>query len=97
MPTQLAAKLSGLTLGKRKLPFKVLLLVVIALVLSLALAAALSLNLSRMRECFDRVRHTNEVLRQLSVAERRLLEAESAERGSDRRTELSGKLQSGLG
>lgn len=58
MPTQLAAKLSGLTLGKRKLPFKVLLLVVIALVLSLALAAALSLNLSRMRECFDRVRHT---------------------------------------
>ena len=46
MPTQLAAKLSGLTLGKRKLPFKVLLLVVIALVLSLALAAALSLNLS---------------------------------------------------
>ena len=49
MPTQLAAKLSGLTLGKRKLPFKVLLFVVIALVLSLALAAALSLNLSRMR------------------------------------------------
>ena len=34
-----------------------------------------------MRESFDWVRHTNEVLRQLSVAERRLLEAESAERG----------------
>ena len=75
MPTQLAARLSGLALGKRKLSFKVLLLVVIALVLSLALAAALSFNLSRMRESFDWVRHTNEVLRQLSVAERRLLEA----------------------
>ena len=81
MSTQLAARLSGLTLGKRKLPFKVLLLVAIALVLSLALGAALSFNLSRMRESFGGVRHTNEVLRQLSLAERRLLEAESAERG----------------
>jgi PAS domain S-box-containing protein len=81
MPTQLAARLSGLTLWKRKLPLKVLLLVIIALILSLALAAALSFNLSRMRESFDWVRHTNEVLRQLSLAERRLLEAESAERG----------------
>ena len=34
MPARLAARLSGLTLGKRRLPFKVLLLVVIALVLS---------------------------------------------------------------
>ena len=81
MSTQLAPRLSGLTLGKRKLPFKVLLLVAIALVLSLALGAALSFNLSRMRESFGWVRHTNEVLRQLSLAERRLLEAESAERG----------------
>jgi CHASE3 domain sensor protein len=81
MPTRLAATLSRLTLGKRKLPLKVLLLVVIALVLSLVLAATLSFNLSRMRESFDWVRHTNEVLRQLSAAERRLLEAESAERG----------------
>ena len=68
MSTQLAPRLSGLTLGKRKLTFKVLLLVAIALVLSLALGAALSLNLSRMRESFGGVRHTNEVLRQLSLA-----------------------------
>lgn len=81
MASQLAARSAVLTPGKRKLPLKVLVLIIVALVLSLALAIALSFNLTRMRESVAWVRHTNDVLRQLAAAERRLLEAESAERG----------------
>ncbi len=80
MATELAARPQLFASRKRKLPPKVLVLIAIALGLSIALASAVALNLSRMREGFAWVRHTNEVLRQLSAAERRLLEAESAER-----------------
>lgn len=81
MAAQLAIKPATLARGKRRLPVKVLVLIIVALGLSLALAVALSFNLTRMRESFAWVRHTNEVLRVLSEAERQLLEAESAERG----------------
>ena len=81
MPTGIAARLQLFASERRKLPPKVLALIFAALGLSIALAGTLALNLSRMRESFASVRHTNEVLRQLSVAERGLLEAESAERG----------------
>lgn len=77
---QLAARL-GLWSGRLKLPVRLLALIALALCLSLALSVILSFNLSRMRDGFAWVRQTNEVLRQLSLAERRLLEAESAERG----------------
>lgn len=65
---------------KSPLPPKIFVLIIIALLLSLTLAVALAFNLTRMRESFAWVRHTNEVLRQLAGAERKLLEAESAER-----------------
>jgi CHASE3 domain sensor protein len=81
MPAHMAAKPIQLAIGKRKLPLKVLILAIVTLTLPLVLAAVLSFNLIRMGESFAWVRHTNEVLRQLSAAERRLLEAESAERG----------------
>jgi len=80
MAAQLANRLR-LSSSKRNLPVKLLALIAVALCLSLALSAVLSFNLSRMRDGFAWVRHTNEVLRQLSLIERRLLEAESAERG----------------
>ena len=44
-------------------------------------AIALAVNLSRQRESFRWVEHTNEVLRTVSALERRILEAESGERG----------------
>jgi two-component system, LuxR family, sensor kinase FixL len=81
MATGLAEKSTVLALGKRKLPLKVLVLTIFALLLSLALAVVLSFNLTRMRESFGWVQHTNAVLRQLAAAEKQLLEAESSERG----------------
>ena len=44
-------------------------------------AIALAVNLSRQRESLGWVEHTNEVLRTVSALERRILEAESGERG----------------
>jgi CHASE3 domain sensor protein len=44
-------------------------------------AVALSVNLTRQRDSFGWVEHTNEVLRTVSALERRILEAESGERG----------------
>ena len=44
-------------------------------------AIALAVNLSSQRESFGWVEHTNEVLRTVSALERRILEAESGERG----------------
>jgi two-component system sensor kinase FixL len=81
MAAKLATKPVQLRRGKRKLPPKALALIVVALGLSIALAIALALNLFRMRESFASVQHTSEVLRQLSMTEKALLEAESAERG----------------
>jgi two-component system sensor kinase FixL len=44
-------------------------------------AIALAVSLGRQRESFRWVEHTNEVLRSVSALERRILEAESGERG----------------
>jgi hypothetical protein len=49
----------------------------IALGLFVATAMALNLNLSRLRDSFAWVEHTNELLRNISVSERALLEAKS--------------------
>jgi CHASE3 domain sensor protein len=42
---------------------------------------ALAVNLTLQRESFGWVEHANEVLRTVSALERRILEAESGERG----------------
>jgi CHASE3 domain sensor protein len=55
--------------------------VAIALALFVGAAVAVNLNLSRLKETFAWVEHTNEVLRNISASERALLEAESGERG----------------
>jgi len=52
-----------------------------AITLFVIAAFALAFNLSRLRESFGWVEHTNEVLRNISSSERALLEAESSERG----------------
>jgi CHASE3 domain len=54
---------------------------VIALGLFVGAAVALNLNLSRLRDSFAWVEHTNEVLRNVSASERALVEAELGERG----------------
>jgi two-component system sensor kinase FixL len=56
-------------------------LLAIALGLFVVAAIALSLNLTRLRDSFAWVEHTNEVLRNVAAAQRALLEAESGERG----------------
>lgn len=63
------------------LPNRVFALIAAALALAILAALALSLNLSRLKEGFTWVQHTNEVLREISAVERALLETESAERG----------------
>ena len=52
-----------------------------ALALSVIAALALALNLSRQRESFAWIEHTNDVIRTIGSLERALLEAESGERG----------------
>jgi PAS domain S-box-containing protein len=52
-----------------------------AIALFIIAAVALAFNLARLRESFGWVERTNEVLRNISSAERALLEAESGERG----------------
>lgn len=81
MTAELNANAAEVKPTGRRLPPKVLALIVVAFALAIVLATVLSLNLMRMRESFAWVNRTNEVLRELSAAERRLLEAESAERG----------------
>jgi two-component system, LuxR family, sensor kinase FixL len=66
---------------KLMLPGRVSAFLAIALTLFVGAAAALNLNLSRLRDSFAWVEHTNEVLRNISACERALLEAESGERG----------------
>ena len=66
---------------KWPLPGRVPLLLGISLSLHAAAAIALTVNLTRLRESFTWVQHTNEVMRQLSDVERALLTAESGERG----------------
>ncbi len=68
---------------KRRVPLRSRVFVLMAAALTLAVLAALTLsvNLSRLRESFTWVQHTNQVLREISAVERALLEAESAERG----------------
>ncbi len=53
----------------------------IALGLFAVAAIALAVNLTLQRDSFGWVEHTNEVLRTVSALERRILEAESGERG----------------
>jgi two-component system, LuxR family, sensor kinase FixL len=66
---------------KSMLPGRVSAFVAITLALFVGAAVALNLNLSRLRDSFAWVEHTNEVLRDISACERALLEAESGERG----------------
>jgi two-component system sensor kinase FixL len=56
-------------------------LLAFALVLFAIAAIFLGVNLTRLRQSFTYVQHTNEVLRNLAAAERQLLTAESGERG----------------
>jgi PAS domain S-box-containing protein len=63
------------------LPGRVSGFLAIALGLFVGAAVALNVNLSRLRDSFAWVEHTNEVLRNISASERALLEAESGERG----------------
>lgn len=81
MPAQIAAEPIELSRRRPRLPLEMLVLIFTAFILSLVLGIALSFNLTRMRDAFAWVEHTNEVLRQLSAAERQLLEAKSSERG----------------
>ena len=53
----------------------------IALGMFVVAAVALTVNLTRQRDSFGWVEHTNEVLRNISAVETRILEAESGERG----------------
>jgi CHASE3 domain sensor protein len=53
----------------------------IALVMFVVAAVAMSISLSRQRDSFGWVEHTNEVLRTIFAIEKSVLEAESAERG----------------
>jgi CHASE3 domain sensor protein len=70
-------------------------LVATAIALFVVAAVALAFNLTRLRESFGWVEHTNEVLRNISSSERALLEAESSERGYllTARNQLSRQLQ----
>lgn len=78
-----AAKIAfGRTGGwKWPIPGRVPVLLVISLSLLAAAAIALAVNLTQLRDSFAWVKHTNEVLRQISDVERALLTAESGERG----------------
>jgi two-component system sensor kinase FixL len=78
-----AAKITlGATNGwKWPLPGRVPLLLGISLSLLVAAAIALTVNITRLRDSFAWVEHTNEVLRQIADIERALLTAESGERG----------------
>jgi two-component system, LuxR family, sensor kinase FixL len=72
----------GATNGRKwPLPGRVPLLLGISLSLLVAAAIALTVNLTRLRDSFAWVDHTNEVLLQISDIERALLTAESGERG----------------
>ena len=78
---KIAAGANWLAGWKRGLSGRVPGLLAVALGLSIIAAAALSLNLTRLRESFAWVEHTNDTLRNSAAAERALLEAESGERG----------------
>ena len=66
---------------KLVLPGPVSVTLAIAVGMFVVAAVALSVNLTRQRDSFGWVEHTNEVLRTVSALERRILEAESGERG----------------
>ena len=66
---------------KLALPGRASVTLAIALGLFVAAAIALAVNLTRQRDSFGWVEHTNEVLRTISDIERNILEAESGERG----------------
>ena len=68
-------------LAWKSMPGRVSGFVAIAMGLFVGAAVALNLNLSRLKDSFAWVEHTNEVLRNISASERALLEAESGERG----------------
>lgn len=77
----MAADAVGLASWRRMFPGRVSGLLAVSLALFVVAAVALAYNLTRVKESFDWVEHTNEVLRYLSQLERTMLEAESAERG----------------
>jgi two-component system, LuxR family, sensor kinase FixL len=63
------------------LPGPVSVILAIAVGMFVVAAVALSVNLTLQRDSFSSVEHTNGVLRTVSALERRILEAESGERG----------------
>jgi CHASE3 domain sensor protein len=70
-----------LTRWKLALPGRAAATLAIALGLFVVATIALAVSLTRQRDSFGWVEHTNEVLRTVSALERRILEAESGERG----------------
>ena len=66
---------------KLVLPGRVSVTLAIAVGMFVVAAVALSVNLTRQRDSFGWVEHTNGVLRTVSALERRILAAESGERG----------------
>jgi two-component system sensor kinase FixL len=66
---------------KLVLPGPVSITLAIAVGMFVIAAVALSVNLTRQRDSFGWIEHTNGVLRTVSALERRILEAESGERG----------------
>jgi two-component system sensor kinase FixL len=77
----MAAVAIRLTRWKRIFPGRISGLLAASLGLFLITAVVLAFNLGRLRESFGWVEHTNEVLRNISLLERDVLEAESGERG----------------
>ena len=69
-------EMRSLTIRKPTASRQVSALVAAAIILAVIAAFALAFNLSRLRESFGWVEHTNEVLRNISSSERALLEAE---------------------
>lgn len=69
------------TRWKLALPGRAAATLAIALGLFVVATIALAVNLTLQRESFGWVEHANEVLRTVSALERRILEAESGERG----------------
>jgi two-component system, LuxR family, sensor kinase FixL len=80
-PRESASGTIGPTRWKAALPGPVSGTLAIALGMFVVAAVALTVNLTRQRDSFGWVEHTNEVLRDISAVETRILEAESGERG----------------
>jgi two-component system, LuxR family, sensor kinase FixL len=81
MPRERTFGTIRLTPWKSILPGSVSRMLALAVAMFVLAAIALAVNLSRQRESFGWVEHTNDVLRTVSALERRILEAESGERG----------------